>query len=354
MVLIDFWATWCPPCMAEADHLVAINREWGPKGLVLIGINMDTNARAMAAVCQQKGFNWPQYFEGRAWDNRIARAWGVRSIPSTFLISPEGVVLWKGHSAQLDLVLVEAFAKHPPQLVDPEVLAAANAAMDRAEALLAEDKPAEALKVLAGVNESASKDAAWAARAEAMRGKLLAHGQAVLKEADTLAGQKQYAPALLRLRELQQVFRGTPIADQARQRQQQLSADPAARATLAAAEREVKAAEALAAAQALAAEQKHEEAYVRLKQIARDHATTEAGASAAAAVADYEKDPAFVRKVLEETQGDQARAALSMAENYARNGRHDIARQRYQKIIDEYPGTSWAEQAQRQMDTLPR
>ena len=46
-VLVDFWATWCGPCMAEAEHMVKINSTYGPKGLQFIGVSLDKNVDAM-------------------------------------------------------------------------------------------------------------------------------------------------------------------------------------------------------------------------------------------------------------------------------------------------------------------
>lgn len=157
---------------------------------------------------------------------------------------------------------------------------------------------------------------------------------------------------MTRLKELQQAFKGTPVGDKARQRLQKLSADPAAKAALAEAERQSRAADALTAAEKLRADAKHEQAYLRFKTIAKDFACTEAAATAEAVVAEYEKDPAFVKKALEAFAGDKARAALSMADSYARNGRTDAARKRYQQIIADYPGTTWAEEAKRGMEKL--
>lgn len=354
MVLIDFWASWCGPCMAEADHLLEINRTWGPKGLVLIGINMDRSAGAMTSVCQQKGFTWPQYFDGQAWNNRIAKAWGVNSIPATYLIAPDGTLLWKGHSAALDPVLLDAFSKHPPQLVDPSVLAAANAALEETEKLLEQSKPAEALKAMAKADPAARADEAFATRAEEVQGKLLSHGQMMLQEIEALAEQKQFGQALTQLKDLQRGFHGTPIAEQARQRYHAISSKPEARAALAESERQARAVEALALADKLRGDEKHTEAYPRYKAIVKDLGGTEAATKAAEIVAEYEKDATFVKGAMEEAVGDKARAAMSMADSYARNGRVDAARKRYEQLIADYPGTSWAEKAQQAIEKLPK
>ena len=81
-----------------------------------------------------KGFTWPQYFDGQFWQNKYALAWGVTSIPQTFIISPDGEVLWRGHPALIDPELEKAIQEHPPQLVDPQTAALASQTLDNVEA----------------------------------------------------------------------------------------------------------------------------------------------------------------------------------------------------------------------------
>ncbi len=119
IVVIDFWATWCTPCMAEAPHLVALNKEYAAKGVTLIGVSLDSSLGQMRQVARAKGLVWPQVCSGKGWHDPIAQAWGVRSIPHTFLLAPDGTVLWHGHPAGLDQPLAEAVKKYPTEALNP-------------------------------------------------------------------------------------------------------------------------------------------------------------------------------------------------------------------------------------------
>jgi thiol-disulfide isomerase/thioredoxin len=107
----DFWATWCGPCMNEAGHMVELSKKYADKGVQFVGISLDKVKAKMLKVAKEKGFAWPQQFDGKVSKNAVAVEWGVNSIPQTFVISPEGEVLWRGHPAELDSHLEEAAAK---------------------------------------------------------------------------------------------------------------------------------------------------------------------------------------------------------------------------------------------------
>jgi thiol-disulfide isomerase/thioredoxin len=90
VVLLDFWASWCGPCMAEAPHVVATYNKLRERGFEIIGISLDQDKAAMESALKSAGMTWPQHFDGKAWQTDIAQRFGVRAIPSTWLFDKQG------------------------------------------------------------------------------------------------------------------------------------------------------------------------------------------------------------------------------------------------------------------------
>ncbi len=90
VVLLDFWATWCPPCRAEMPNVVATYRKYHDKGFEIVGISLDRDKNKLLAFTKENGMVWPQYFDGQAWQNAISQRFEVRSIPTAWLLDKTG------------------------------------------------------------------------------------------------------------------------------------------------------------------------------------------------------------------------------------------------------------------------
>src|SRR6185295_16120540 len=129
----------------------------------------------MIKTAKENGFTWPQYFDGKVWQNAIATEWGVRSIPATFIIGPEGDVLWKGHPAGIDKPLEQLLKAHPPRMLDGKQMAEATAALDKAELLVRSGEFAAAIKSFGKIPADAKSDSQLGPRVEEMMKQLEGH-----------------------------------------------------------------------------------------------------------------------------------------------------------------------------------
>ena len=355
IVVVDFWATWCGPCMAMADEMVAINKEYHPKGLQMIGISLDQDRGKLVKVVKEKNFAWPHYFDGQGWDNPIWKKYGERGIPFTLLIGPEGTVLWKGHPGNgLKKQIDKAFKEHPPKLVDEKTVSKVTSQLDEIEQKSKAGETAAALKLLAKVPEEAKNDPDLAARMDKVAKAVEGEADKMLAEVNPLVDKGEYVQAVARLKDVSKALAGTPLAAKARKQLNELLARPEVKERVDAAEKAARAAEALAAARELEKQKKDDLAYGRYKAIAREYPDTAAATTAAAAIKRYEGDPAFVKRVVEKEAGTRAKAALSMARSYRNSRKTDQARQKYQSIIQEFPNTEFARAAQQEMTSLGR
>ncbi|MHC4152226.1 MAG: TlpA family protein disulfide reductase [Planctomycetota bacterium] len=92
VVLIDFWATWCGPCIYEMPSVIALYNKYHDKGFEIIGISLDKDLVKFENYLSQNRITWPQYYDGKGWDNKISSRFGVMGIPATVLIDKNGIV----------------------------------------------------------------------------------------------------------------------------------------------------------------------------------------------------------------------------------------------------------------------
>ncbi|MBR4149221.1 MAG: AhpC/TSA family protein [Rikenellaceae bacterium] len=92
-VLLDFWASWCGPCMREVPYLLETYKEYKDKGFEIFGVSFDRDAEAWKKAVESKEMNWIHVSEVNYFDNQAAKDYAIRSIPSNFLIGPDGTIV---------------------------------------------------------------------------------------------------------------------------------------------------------------------------------------------------------------------------------------------------------------------
>jgi len=92
VVVIDFWATWCGPCMAELPNLLKLYNAQHANGMEVLGISLDKDEEALKSTVKARGMSWPIVADLKGWENAIAQKWGVRSIPATYVLDRKGVI----------------------------------------------------------------------------------------------------------------------------------------------------------------------------------------------------------------------------------------------------------------------
>jgi thiol-disulfide isomerase/thioredoxin len=117
LVLLDYWATWCGPCIAELPNLLSNFDQYHDKGLEILGVSLDNAGQEakVAAFLKDKKMTWPQVYDGKGWQAENASKYGINSIPTAFLVDGDtGEVLATGNALRgeaLGATLEKAFAK---------------------------------------------------------------------------------------------------------------------------------------------------------------------------------------------------------------------------------------------------
>ena len=121
VILLDFWAVWCKPCIAEMPNVKGVYEKYKDDNFQIIGVSLDNSRDTLVGYLEKEGITWPQVFDGNGWQNQVAQMYGIRAIPHMYLIDGEGVIRKsdvRGHA--LEPAVAELVRKNNAKLQDSE------------------------------------------------------------------------------------------------------------------------------------------------------------------------------------------------------------------------------------------
>ena len=126
VVVIDFWATWCGPCIAEMPHMKKLYAAYKDKGVEFIGVSLDAprneenpardGLNLLRNWVKDNHVTWPQYYQGNGWQSEFSSGWKINSIPAIFIIDQQGRLHTPNARGRLDTLIPQLLGIDAVQL----------------------------------------------------------------------------------------------------------------------------------------------------------------------------------------------------------------------------------------------
>ncbi len=114
--VVDFWATWCGPCIAEMPKMKKLYAEYKDKGVEFVGVSLDQpkdqgGYDKLKEYVEKNQIEWPQFYQGNGWQSEFSMSWGINSIPAVFLVDADGNLASVEARGKLETLIPEYLAK---------------------------------------------------------------------------------------------------------------------------------------------------------------------------------------------------------------------------------------------------
>lgn len=120
VIVVDFWATWCGPCVAEMPQMKELYAKYRDQGVEFIGVSLDQTEEKggltkLKAYCADNQIEWPQYYQGNYWSSEFSKSWGINGIPTMFVVDADGNLHSTTARGKLDKMLPTLLGLEVPQ-----------------------------------------------------------------------------------------------------------------------------------------------------------------------------------------------------------------------------------------------
>ena len=123
IVVIDFWATWCDPCLQEFPKVKKMYRTFKGRGVQFIGVSLDDEIEDLKGFVAGNKVEWPQIFEGMRWKGTVSKIYNVEKIPIMFVLDRESRVQYIGNDKKkITRVITKLLSKSEQEVEEPPML----------------------------------------------------------------------------------------------------------------------------------------------------------------------------------------------------------------------------------------